>query len=64
MDYLSNWVRNFLYTKESLNVMRNDYDFNTMRSDRENELNRILEKIYKKGEDSLTGKEKDFLKTF
>lgn len=39
-----------------------DYEFNSIRKEKEDELNRILDKISEKGMKSLTKKEQEFLK--
>jgi len=39
-----------------------DYEFNSIRKEKEDELNRILEKISEKGMKSLTKQEQQFLK--
>ena len=39
-----------------------DYEYNSIRKENEDELNRILDKISEKGMKSLTKKEKEFLK--
>lgn len=39
-----------------------DYEFNSIRKEKEDELNRILEKISEKGMKSLTKEEQQFLK--
>ena len=48
---------NILYEKPPLN----DYDYYDKRKELENEINRILEKINKEGENSLSKEEKDFI---
>jgi hypothetical protein len=39
-----------------------DYEFNSIKKENEDELNRILDKISEKGMKSLTKKEQQFLK--
>jgi hypothetical protein len=39
-----------------------DYEFNSIKKENEDELNRILDKISEKGMKSLTKKEQEFLK--
>lgn len=39
-----------------------DYEFNSIRKEKEDELNRILDKISEKGMKGLTKKEQQFLK--
>jgi hypothetical protein len=39
-----------------------DYEYNSIRKENEDELNRILDKISEKGMKSLTKKEQQFLK--
>ena len=39
-----------------------DYEFNSIRKEKEDELNRILDKISEKGIKSLTKQEQQFLK--
>ena len=39
-----------------------DYEFNSIRKEKEDELNRILDKISEKGMKSLTKQEQQFLK--
>lgn len=49
--------KNILYERPPIN----DYDYYDKRKEIENEMNRILEKINKKGESSLSKEEKDFI---
>lgn len=49
--------KNILYEKPPIN----DYDYYDKRKEIENEINRILEKIKKEGESSLSKEEKDFI---
>jgi membrane associated rhomboid family serine protease len=49
--------KNILHEKPPIN----DYDYYDKRKELENEMNRILEKIKKKGESSLSKDEKDFI---
>ncbi|HOY91047.1 MAG TPA: hypothetical protein PK891_04975, partial [Bacteroidales bacterium] len=49
--------KNILYEKPPIN----DYDYYDKRKELENEINRILEKINKEGENSLSKEEKDFI---
>jgi len=55
-----NWIKK-LFTKPSKKRLIDDYEFNSIRKEKEDELNRILDKISEKGIKSLTKKEKDFL---
>ena len=55
---------NFFKKKNSIetrDVPRNDYDYIEKRSEINDELNRILDKINDKGMESLSQKEKSFL---
>ena len=45
-------------------VPKSDYDYNKMTADRQEEMDRILDKISKSGYNSLSNKEKDFLFSF
>lgn len=49
--------KNILYEKPPIN----DYEYYDKRKELENEMNRILEKINKEGESSLSKEEKDFI---
>lgn len=49
--------KNILYEKPPIN----DYDYYDKKKELENEMNRILEKINKEGENSLSKEEKDFI---
>ena len=49
--------KNILHEKPPIN----DYDYYDKRKEIENEINRILEKINKEGENSLSKDEKDFI---
>lgn len=55
-----NWIKN-LFTKSSKKRFTDDYEFNSIKKENEDELNRILDKISEKGIKSLTKKEKEFL---
>jgi hypothetical protein len=63
-----NWIIN-LFKKKSNKVVKrrrliSDDDFNAIKRERENKMNSILEKISKKGYDSLSQHEKNFLNNY
>lgn len=51
-----------LFKKNVEKRLIDDYEFNSIRKEKEDELNRILDKISEKGMKSLTKKEQEFLK--
>jgi Txe/YoeB family toxin of Txe-Axe toxin-antitoxin module len=62
------WLKK-LFSKDSNQVriekrVISDYEFNDMRKKREDKMNSILEKISKKGYDSLSKHEKIFLDNY
>lgn len=55
------WFKKLFKTNVEKRLI-DDYEFNSIRKEKEDELNRILEKISEKGMKSLTKKEQQFLK--
>jgi membrane associated rhomboid family serine protease len=55
---------NFKYETTSSNIPKSDSEYNKTKSDEQNEIDRILDKISKFGYDSLSSKEKEFLFKF
>lgn len=55
------WFKKLFKTKVEKRFI-DDYEFNSIRKENEDELNRILDKISEKGMKSLTKKEQEFLK--
>jgi hypothetical protein len=51
-----------LFKKKVEKRFIDDYEFNSIRKEKEDELNRILDKISEKGMKSLTKQEQKFLK--
>ncbi len=61
-----NWLKN-LFKSKPIKVKKrfiSDDEFNDMRKKREDKMNSILEKISKKGYDSLSQHEKNFLNNY
>lgn len=56
------WFKNLFKSKPVEKRFVDDYEFNSIRKEKEDELNRILDKISEKGMKSLTKKEQQFLK--
>ena len=56
------WFKNLFKSKPVEKRFVDDYEFNSIRKEKEDELNRILDKISEKGIKSLTKKEQQFLK--
>jgi hypothetical protein len=56
-------IDNYFFNKHS-NAVTIDHKYNIERKDKEQEINRILEKIHKKGMKSLTDKEKQMLQEY
>lgn len=56
-----NWFKKLFKTNVEKRLI-DDYEFNSIRKEKEDELNRILDKISEKGMKSLTKKEQEFLK--
>lgn len=58
------WLKKLFKRKPVEKRFIDDYEFNSIRKENENEdeLNRILDKISKKGLKSLTEKEQQFIK--
>lgn len=54
-------LSSFFVRKKRRGRVVSDYEYNDLRKIKEDETNRILDKISKKGLDSLTEKEKNFL---
>jgi hypothetical protein len=55
------WFKKLFKTKVEKRFI-DDYEFNSIRKENEDELNRILDKISEKGMKSLTKQEQQFLK--
>ena len=55
------WFKKLFKTNVEKRLI-DDYEFNSIRKEKEDELNRILEKISEKGMKSLTKEEQQFLK--
>jgi folylpolyglutamate synthase/dihydropteroate synthase len=64
LSRISTVIKEWFYVKDKSPRALNDEDFNSIKSKQEKEVNKILDKIYKKGEKSLTQKERDFLNTY
>lgn len=56
------WFKNLFKSKPVEKRFVDDYEFNSIRKEKEDELNRILDKISEKGIKSLTKQEQQFLK--
>ncbi len=56
-----NWFKKLFKTNVGKRLI-DDYEFNSIRKEKEDELNRILDKISEKGMKGLTKKEQQFLK--
>ena len=56
-----NWFKKLFKTNVEKRLI-DDYEYNSIRKEKEDELNRILDKISEKGMKSLTKKEQQFLK--
>jgi len=55
------WFKKIFKTNVEKRLI-DDYEFNSIRKEKEDELDRILDKISEKGMKSLTKKEQQFLK--
>jgi hypothetical protein len=55
------WFKKLFKTNVEKRLI-DDYEFNSIKKENEDELNRILDKISEKGMKSLTKKEQQFLK--
>ena len=55
------WFKKLFKTNVEKRLI-DDYEFNSIRKEKEDELNRILDKISEKGMKGLTKKEQQFLK--
>ena len=55
------WFKKLFKTNVEKRLI-DDYEYNSIRKEKEDELNRILDKISEKGMKSLTKKEQQFLK--
>jgi hypothetical protein len=55
------WFKKLFKTKVEKRFI-DDYEYNSIRKENEDELNRILDKISEKGMKSLTKQEQQFLK--
>jgi hypothetical protein len=55
------WFKKLFKTKVEKRFI-DDYEYNSIRKEKEDELNRILDKISEKGMKSLTKQEQQFLK--
>ena len=56
-----NWFKKLFKTNVEKRLI-DDYEFNSIRKEKEDELDRILDKISEKGMKGLTKKEQQFLK--
>ena len=56
------WFKKLFKTKTVEKRFIDDYEYNSIRKENEDELNRILDKISEKGLKSLTKQEQQFLK--
>ena len=56
------WFKNRFKSKPVEKRLIDDYEYNSLRKEKEDELNRILDKISEKGMKSLTKQEQQFLK--
>jgi hypothetical protein len=56
------WFKNLFKSKPVEKRLIDDYEYNSLRKEKEDELNRILDKISEKGMKSLTKQEQQFLK--
>ena len=66
MRFIINWIKN-LFNSKPIKVKKriiSDDEFNDMKKRREDKMNFILEKISKKGFDSLSESEKNFLNNY
>lgn len=63
---LFDWLKNIFKTKTTKVKKRyiSDYEYNDLRKLREDKMNSILEKISKRGFDSLSESEKKFLNNY
>lgn len=61
LDNIVTWFKPRKNMKVSYKKPMTDYDYNKMRADYQEQINKILEKISKGGYDSLTKKEKEIL---
>lgn len=61
LDNIVTWFKPRKNMKVSYKKPMTDYDYNKMRADHQEQINKILEKISKGGYDSLTKKEKEIL---
>lgn len=59
-----NWFKGLFKSKPIKKRFISDDEFNDMRKKREDKMNSILEKISKKGYDSLSQHEKNFLNNY
>jgi hypothetical protein len=55
------WLKNILKTKTINKRVISDDEYNSLRKDKKDKINQILDKISEKGYSSLTKKEIDFL---
>lgn len=67
MNRIIKWIKDLFAFSSSENknlfteTPKDDYDYNALKKRRENELDRILEKIQKHGIETLSKEEKSFL---
>lgn len=59
-----NWLKSLIKKKKKPSGFLDDYQFNELRKKKQDRVDRILDKVSKKGIDSLTEKEKEILKEF
>jgi hypothetical protein len=56
-----NWLKNIFKTKPIRKRIISDDEYNSLKKDKQDRINEILDKISEKGYSSLTKKEIDFL---
>ena len=56
-----NWLKNIFKTKPIKKRIISDDEYNSLKKDKQDRINEILDKISEKGYSSLTKKEIDFL---
>ena len=56
-----NWLKNIFKTKTIKKRIISDDEYNSLRKDKQDKINKILDKISEKGYSSLTKNEIDFL---
>lgn len=61
MRLMINWLKKIFIKTKSSNKKLDDFEFNELRKSKQEKIDYILDKISKKGINSLTKKEKEFL---